>query len=212
MLLNLVKKDFLLIKKNVFIMMFAVIAIVLFFLWQAPALAGFPSFLLMVLYAEIILCQSVSMMEAKYPKASALVCAAPYSRSTFVAAKYVFALFIFAFCYIVYSLMALFVPKAGSLDLFTALAALLVIILLYGIYMPLEFKFGFEKTKFAFTITLFAATFGVSMLYGTHIKIDLSWLSAIPAVVQLLALVLINIAILAISMKASIRIYARKEL
>jgi ABC-2 type transport system permease protein len=212
MLLNLVKKDFLLIKKQVFIMMFAVVAVVLFIMWQAPVLAGFPSFLLMVLYAEIILCQSVSVMESKYPKASALLCAAPYSRNTFVAAKYVFALLIFVYCYIAYSLVTMVIPKAGAPDLFTVLAALLVNMLIYGIYMPLEFKFGFEKTKFAFTIILFAATFGVSMLYGSHIKIDLSWLAAIPAAVQLLALVLINIAILVISISASIRIYAGKEL
>jgi hypothetical protein len=212
MLLNLVKKDFLLIKKNAIIMMFAGIAVILYLLWRDPELSGFPAFFLLTLYTEIILCQSVSVVEAKYPKASALLCAAPYSRGVFVKAKYVFTLFIFAYCFIAYSLVALLVPKAGSPDLAATLAAFLLIMLVCGIYMPLEFKFGYEKTRFAFIIILFGVSFGMPMFYGAHINLDLRWLAAIPAAVQCLVLGLAGVAVLFLSMNASIRIFSKKEL
>lgn len=212
MLLSLVKKDFMLIKKNALIMMLFVFVIPLFVAWRVPILLGFPTLLLAVIYSEIILCQGVSIMEAKYPKASALLCAAPYSRSTVVKAKYVFALFIFIYCYIAYSLIALIVPQVGTPDLFTTLTVLLVVILLYGIYLPIEFKLGFQKTKFALMITVFVLSFGLPMLYGKNIKIDLSWLSIIPVIAQYLVLSVISITIVATSMAVSIRIYNKKEL
>lgn len=211
MLLNLVKKDFLLIKRSTIIMMFAVVAVALYLVWRAPELSGFPSFFLMTLYMEIILCQSVSVVEAKYPKAGTLLCAAPYSRGVVVKAKYVFTLFIFAYCFIAYSLVALFIPAAGSPDLTATLTAFLLIMLICGIYMPLEFKFGYEKTRVAFMIILFGITFALPML-NVHISLDLRWLAAIPAAVQYLVLGLAGVAILFVSMAASIRIYAKKEL
>lgn len=212
MLFHLVKKDFLLVKKYVLFMLLFTLAFPLFILWRAPVFVGFVSFLFTAIFTEFMLCQAVSQIEAKYPKTDALLCAAPYSRSCIVKAKYAFFLLIFVLCCLVYSIVSLVIPSVGVLNASTILLVLLLCAIPYSIYMPFQFKLGFEKTKFAFMIILFVLSFGMPAIYMANVRLDLSTLSAIPVIIQCLMLAVSAIAILCISMMVSIGIYAKKEL
>jgi ABC-2 type transport system permease protein len=212
MLLNLVKKDFLLTKKYAVVMLLVAVGIPLFILWRAPVFTGFVSFLFTIYFTEFLLCQSISLIEAKYPKADALLCAAPYSRGSIVKAKYAFFLLIFVLCYLVYSMVALIVPSVGTLNFSTILLGLLFCTIPYGIYMPFQLKLGYEKTKYAFMIILFALAFGTPVTYMANVKINLRVWTAIPAIVQCVVLAAAVIVILGISLMISVRIYTKKEL
>ena len=78
MLLHLVKKDFLIVKKYVLIMLVAAIAIPPVMLWRAPEYGGVMGFILSVIFAVFMLLQYVSLKEYQCPKASALLCAAHF--------------------------------------------------------------------------------------------------------------------------------------
>ena len=78
MLLHLVKKDFLIVKKYVLIMLVAAIAIPPVMLWRAPEYGGGMGFILSVIFAVFMLLQYVSLKEYQCPKASALLCAAHF--------------------------------------------------------------------------------------------------------------------------------------
>lgn len=215
MLLHLVKKDILIAKKIVFVAMLVVIAIPLLIMLAAPELAGFFPFLYMVVIGELLLLQAISQEEAKCPKAAALLCAAPYTRSDFVKAKYLFFLLIFAYCCIVHVLMMLVInQQPNSLDLTMMLVVLLVSVLIYGIYMPIEFKYGLVKAKFVFLIAIFSFSFGPTIFMDlfANITIDFSALAAIPSGVKNIVLTLASIAVFGISMMASTKIYSNKEL
>lgn len=214
MLLHLIKKDFLIAKKGVFVTMLLVIAMPLFIMLIAPSFSGFSLFLYMVALGELILLQTISQEEAKYPKAAALLCAAPYPRSTFVWAKYIFFILIFAYCYIIYTLMMLAVNQLNTLDLTAMLTVLLFSAIIYGIYMPIEFKYGLVKAKFVFMTAIFALGFGPAVFTNlfANIKVDFLVLAEIPPYMKNIVLLLASVAVFGISMMVSTKIFSEKEL
>ncbi|NHC42733.1 ABC-2 transporter permease [Bacillus sp. MM2020_1] len=212
MLLHLVKKDILLVKKYFLFTMLVVIAIPLFIMSRIPEFLGFNAFLIAVIFAEFMLYQYVSMAEMKYPKATALLCGTPYPRSMLVKARYAFLLLIFAYCYVAYTVVALFVPKVEYLTPLSILTALLILTILFGIYTPIQYKLGYEKTKYFFSIVIVVTPFILPALSKVDIKLNFSELSAMPMLAKYLILIVVVIAILCISLIVSIKIYSKKDL
>lgn len=216
MLLHLIKKDILLAKNLVLITMLIAIAIPLFFMFTIPFSTGLLPFLYMVILTEIILLQSISAMEAKSPKAPALLCATPYTRKTLVKAKYVFFILLFVFCYVVHTLLSLIVDPSNILDLTSVLAVLLFGTLVYGIYMPIEFKYGNVKARFVFMTLILVFSLGPMIFTNFLTDIDFSMLveriAAIPDIVKCVALTLLSAFTFIVSMAISMRIIANKEL
>lgn len=216
LMLHLIKKDILIAKGAVLISVVMVIALPSFFAFQAPFLAGTLSFLYMVGFVEIILLNNISWIESKSLKAPALLCAAPYTRMVFVRAKYLFFVFLFVVCYAVHSLMALFLDPSTILDLTSVLAVLLFGVVIYGIYMPIEFKYGNVKARLIFIVMIFMFSLGpiayTSFLADLDFSALSSLLAAIPGAVMCIILALLSAAVFAGSMALSTRIFAKKEL
>ncbi|MBW8350810.1 ABC-2 transporter permease [Bacillus sp. IITD106] len=212
MLLHLVKKDFLLVKKYLPLMMLLPIAIPLFVMWRVPELLGFGAFVISVIFTEFMLYQSVSLAEFKYPKAEALLCAVSYTRNEIVKARYVFLLLIFVYCSIAYEVLAVFVPKIEYLTMFNILTVLLISAILFGVYTPIQYKLGFERTKYFFSIIIIATPFVLPALMNSNISLDFKMFSALPPVIQYLGLTLLIIVILCVSVIVSSKIYVKKEL
>lgn len=129
MLLHLIKKDVLITKGHVLAIMVFIIAVPLFFFFYAPFPAGALSLLYMVAYTEVVLLQTVIETESKNQKASALLCAAPYTRKALVQAQYLFFVLRFLFCCIVHTLLAVVTDPANILNLTSVVA-----VLLFGVF------------------------------------------------------------------------------
>ncbi|MBZ9607530.1 ABC-2 transporter permease [Clostridium estertheticum] len=212
MLVHLVKKDILLIKKYLLLLVTFPFAIPLFMMIQPSQFWGLSAFLLSVIFSVFMLYQYVLMAEMKYPKAEALLCSTPYSRSSLVKARYAFLLLIFAYCCVAYNVLALLFVKIEYLTPYNYLIALLISVILFGVYTPVQYKFGFEKTKYFFMILIMGTPFLLTVLIKANIKLDFTVLSAMPILVQYLIPIVAIIAILFISMNISINIYSKKEL
>lgn len=212
MLLHLVKKDILLVKKYLLFMLLVVIAFPLFIMARNPEFLGFNTFLISVIFTEFMLYQYVSIAEMKYPKATALLCGTPYSRSMLIKARYAFLLLIFTYCYVAYTVLALFVPKVEYLTLLSILTALLISTILFGVYTPIQYKLGYERTKYFFSIVIVATPFILPALSNVDIRLDFIELSAMSLLTKCLILIVAVIAILCISLIVSIKIYSKKDL
>lgn len=212
MILNLVKKDFLLIKKYIFMMMLMIIAIPFFVMWRIPGLLGIVTFLIIVIFSEFILYQYILIEEMKYPKASALLCASPYLRRDIVIARYIFLLLIFIYCCIVYNIIAIFLLKTKYLTPVHMLAALLILVILFGIYTPIQYRFGYEKTKYFFYIIILITPFLMPTLGKMNISSAFMKAMELSAIFQSLILLILSILILIISVLLSVKIYAKKDL
>jgi len=212
MLLHLVKKDFLLIKKYLPLFIVLPFVIPIFVMIQASQLLGLGAFVLSVIYAVFMLYQYVLVAEMKYPKAEALLCSTPYSRSTIVKARYAFLLLMFAYSCLAYYVLALLFTKIEFLTPSSYLITMLILVILFGVYTPIQYKLGFEKTKYFFMIIIMVSPFLIAILAKSNIKFDFTALSAIPMNAQYLILIVAIIAILFISINVSIKIYSKKEL
>lgn len=218
MLLQLVKKDFLLIKKHLILLVILPFAAPLLILIQASHLIqlsqilGLISFVFSVIFSVFMFYQYVLMAEMKYPKAEALLCTTPYSRSTLVKARYAFLLLIFAYCCVAYNVLALLFVKMEFITPLSYLIVLLILVIIFGIYTPIQYKLGYEKTKYFFMILIMGSPLVLTLLIKVNIKVDFTGFSAMPMFIQYLIPIVAIIAVLFISITLSIKIYSKKEL
>lgn len=144
MLFALLKKDFLIVKKYVLIMLVVIALIPPVMRWRTPEFTGVFGFILSVIFGIFILLQYVSLKEYQFPKAATLLCATPFSRKAIVSSKYIFCMAIYAICCIVFELETLFLPGLGTSDIklfafmFLIVSVLSVFICQYSISLDMK--------------------------------------------------------------------------
>ncbi|XID93924.1 ABC-2 transporter permease [Paenibacillaceae bacterium WGS1546] len=213
MLYHLVKKDLLLAKKYWMILLIAAIVLPAFIHTKLMAGGEFPSFFLSTLFIVYLLFNSVSMAEDKF-RGAAYLCATPYTRKKLVIAKYMMIALLFLGCYLLYTLMALFGPiEMRLLNLYEFGLAILILDLAFGVIIPVQYRFGYEKSRYIFFFMIFITPFVMpNVIKGLqNSSIDLTVIP-ISQPVQGLLFVLLAFAIGAISLSLSIRIYASHDL
>jgi len=215
MLLYLVKKDLILTKKYLLLLLIFAIGIPIFLASEIDlSTAGFLEFFLSVFFVQYMLFNTVSMAEDKY-KGSALLCATPYTRNALVKAKYLFSLLVFLTSYIVYTLTVLLAPiDMEMLNIFTLGISLLSITVFWGIIIPLQYQFGYQRIKYIAWPLVFMSFFIlpaiVKWMQSNNISLQLPL--PFPPVIQDLVPIFLALVIGFVSMNVSVHIYARKAL
>ena len=138
MVLTLLKKDFLIVKKYVRIMLACIILIPPVMRWRTPEFTGVLGFILSVIFAVAMLLQYVSLKEYQFPKAAALLCAAPFTRKAMVLSKYLFCMVIYGICCVVFKLETLVIPGLGTADMALFAMMFLVTAVFIGLYLPVQ--------------------------------------------------------------------------
>jgi ABC-2 type transport system permease protein len=211
MLLNLIKKDILIVKKYVLIMLVAAVLIPPFMLWRAPEYTGVLGFMLSVIFCVFMLLQYVSLKEYQFPKAATLLCATPFSRKMIVLSKYIFCISIYVACCIIYAIETLVVPGLGTVDVTLFLLMFLVTSVFIGIYLPVQYKLGYEKTKFAFVVVIMASPFILPTLMKME-NVNLNFLSMFSPLIVYTSVLLFSLIFLIVSVILSIKIYSGADL
>lgn len=210
MLLQLVKKDFLIVKKYVLLMAAVCILFPIFLLWRMPEFAGILGFVLVTVFSILMLLQYVSLKETQYPKASTLLCALPFSRKNIVLSRYIFCIAIYFACCLIFGIEALLFPTLQSVSYRVPIVLFLLVSLCLSIYLPIQYKVGYEKTKLFFTVLIMATPVGFAQLMKSGI--NLKFLSNIHPALLLLGSLIISALLLIISSIVSIKIYRKTEL
>lgn len=212
MLLHLVKKEFLIVKKYVLIMLAVIIVTPPFMFWKTPEeYGGMMGFILSVIFSVFMLLQYVSLKEYQSPKASALLCSAPFPRSLLVISKYIFCMLIYGACCLIFGFETMVVPQLGSLQMDALALLFLVTAVAVGFYLPVQYKLGYEKTRFVFFFVIMASPVIVSALLKMG-NINLDALLIAPPIFVYGGMFLAGIIILAVSAHLSIRIYNKADL
>ena len=211
MLFHLVKKEFLIVKKYVLIMLIAAILIPPVMRWRTPEFAGTFGFILSVIFSIFMLLQYVSLKEHQFPKAAMLLCAAPFSRSIMVLSKYIFCIVIYVACCIIFGIETLLIPGLGTSGIELFILMFFVTSVVIGIYLPIQYKLGYEKTKFAFAVIIVASPFILPMLMRMD-TVNLDFFVAIPAYIVYGGVFAGGFIILVLSSMLSIKIYNETDL
>lgn len=211
---HLIKKDFMLIRNYWIFTVILIFGIPLFLQWQKPDMMGFAAFMTMVIFSVYTPLQSVAIAEAKDPKAIAFLCATPYTRSDVVKARYAFLLVLFIFCCFAYTILSLLVPQIETIRLFDIVLGLLILTIIFGVYMPLQYKLGYEKMKYVLMFILFATAFLVPSIIKIIVKagIGLSIFNELPLMVSQAGFVTMIFIVASLSLTISINTFQRKEL
>ena len=212
MLFSLVKKDFLIVKKYVAIMLIISFVIPPVMVWRTPEASGAMGFTLSVIFSIFMLTQYVSLKEYQYPKATTLLCAAPYPRKMVVLSKYCFCLIIYAVCCVTFGIDTLIFPALGNFDVKMAAMIFLVITVLLSAYFPALYKLGYEKTKFAFVIIIMASPVLFAFLFKPENAIKFDFLNAVPAVMITVLSIIIGFVVYFISALLSIKFFEKRDL
>ena len=211
MLLALLKKDFLIVKKYVLIMLLFIFLIPPFMRWRTPEFTGVLGFVLSVIFAVFMLLQYVSLKEYQSPKAATLLCATPFTRKAMVLSKYIFCMAIYVICCIAYEIETLVIPGLGTADITMFALIFLVTALFIGVYLPVQYKLGYEKTKFAFVVVIMASPIILPLLMRMD-GLNLGFLSMLSPYLICGGIVLIGFVFLAISASLSVKIYTKADL
>lgn len=217
MVANLVRKDFLLVKKMAAAFLAVSILVPIILMVNAAQMAGIEiiSCLYMVILTEILFMQSVAMEEEKSPKAVALLCAAPYSRKSYIIARYLCYLILYGACLAIYSMIAVIYPRFDYLNITEALTVFLISTVLYGIYTPIVIRYGATKGQLVLSAAILLISMGPAFLVrlfhpDLHHVIELLEGSSIFMIAIIVGIS--GVVIFTLSMILSIRIFSRKEL
>lgn len=211
MIFNLIKKDILIVKKYVLIMFAAAVLIPPFMLWRAPEYTGILGFMLSVIFCVLMLLQYVSLKEYQFPKAATLLCATPFSRKMMVLSKYIFCIAVYIACCVIYAIETLLIPALGTVNVTMFFLMLFVTSLFIGVYLPLQYKIGYEKTKFAFVVVIMASPFILPQLMKME-NVKLNFLSAFPPLLVCGSALVFSWIILIVSVVLSMKFYGETDL
>lgn len=206
-LYSLIKKDFILAKDNLVIVFLLACGIPIFINRQLDNInSSFISFFIMVLYSQYILYNKISLTEDKFKGASYLT-ATPYTRELLVKSRYLFIFIVFLMCCIIYTAVSIFsiLPRLNNL---TLSMSLLVLTSFFSVILPLQYKFGYEKTKFIIWSIVFFSPFAIPTILNQLSKLNINLEFSFNEPI----LYLLSVIIGYVSMKISINIYYKKDL
>lgn len=209
MLFSLVKKDFLIVKGYVGIMLITSFLIPPVMLWRTPKAGGALGFTLAVIFSTFMLVQYVSLKEHQYPEATTLLCALPYPRKMIVLSKYCFCFIIYAACCMIFGIDTLIFPQLGTFDIRTAAIIFLIITIILSLYFPVLYKMGYERTKFVFVIIIMASPVVFAFLFQPENAERFHVLDTIPTTAIVVTGISISLFALSLSAILSIRFFEK---
>ena len=205
---TLIKKDFMLLKKYalfIIVILFALPAALAAKSSEVNLVQSTLAFAFEVIYSEFLICRYLAMKEYQYPKAASFLCTLPYTRNMQIASKYLIYFIVFVFCCGAYWIDTLFVPNLVKLNSELIIPVLFAASVLYSIYMPVQYQFGYDKSKLIFTFLLIAFPL---LIANTNMTTVMEILSEITFPVMLIS----ASAALALSVMVSVKIFNGKEL
>lgn len=204
----LIKKDFILLRKYALFIIVIVIALPIALATKSDEANIFQSILAFafeVIYSEFLICRYLSMKEYQYPKAAGFLCTLPSTRTMQVISKYLIFFIVFVFCCLTYWIDTFFVPNLTKFDMELAVPVLFITSILYSVYMPVQYQFGYDKSKLIFMFLLIAFPL---LIANVNITVVMEILSKITFPIMLI----LTLVVLLLSVLASVRIFDGKEL
>ena len=211
MLLSLVKKDFILVKKYALFMAAICFLLPVFFLSRLPEFAGPLAFFISVVYSIFLLLQYVFLKEYQSPKAALLLCASPYPRRLMVLGKYVFCLILYAASSLIYWINTQIFPGLVRFHWEMAVLIFFMVTIFYSVYIPLEYRLGFERTKFITMFIIMACPFAAPFIFQKGAVIQ-RYIELLPPMLFYGALLFVSLAAMVISACLSVCFYEHTDL
>ena len=103
-------------------------------------------------------------------------------------------------------------PLQGMLSIGLVSGMFLVFSIFIGIFLPVQFKFGYDKTKFIFMLIIMFSPILIPQLAKIGTGFPLNFISSIAPIILNAVVVLASILLLTVSSVISIKILENKDL
>lgn len=160
------------------------------------------------MYSSLV---TISLTDLKYPKFTRLLCATPYLRNSIVFSRYLFFFFEYIGIVLILEVESAFFPGIQQVGFSDIIKIFLVVAVFLGVYFPLQYKFGYEMTKYILMALVLIGTL-YSNYIGKFIIKHFSGLLNNTSLLTLFVCVISSGIILSISIWISIAIFKAKEL
>ena len=129
-----------------------------------------------------------------------------------VLSKYIFCILIYLACCLIFGIETLIFPQLRSIGYKVPILLFMVVSLFLGVYLPAQYKLGYEKTKLFFVVLIMASPF----IFAQSLKIENSFITNILDNINPVFLVtcsmIASFLILIVSSAISVRIYKKADL
>lgn len=166
--------------------------------------------LLSSFYCFFMMFSKIGLIEDKY-KSEQYILISPVSRKMIVLSKYILFLLIFVVCILAYSVDSCIFGQLNKPEFSSVSTAFLFISIFMGIYIPLEFKVGYENVKFYLMLIIILTPICVGALGKGMTQESAQKVSAIFESISPFFTVF-AVVIIVISFIVSCRIYEKKDL
>ena len=213
MLIHLVLKDFLIVKKYVLLVLLVAVAVPPFLLWRNPELASVLGLVFSIVFGVLMPLMYLGEKENKYANATLLLAATPYPRKWMVVSNLVSLLMLCA-CTLIFWLETLFFPNLGGFNAPVSAVLFFVVAIFLSLYLPLQYKIGYERTKYTFVFVIMATPILTGALDGMpELGAALrALMNALTPSVFFAGMLLLSLALLTASACLSVRFYERADL
>lgn len=213
----LFRKDCILVKKQILFMFLFQMVVTPFLLSRmegSGVIGGYLIFFLVQYISVLVIQNSISVVETADERAISYLCTLPYKRTGFVREKYFMDIvLVVAYC-VIYFVEEKFLTIVPKLELWMCAVCILIVFMYRAVYIPLEYKFGYEKTKYTTTIFGLLVPFGLSALLSKLNVTDemIIRFEAISEMEALFAVVLCIVFVTGVSMFIASKIFREKDL
>ena len=114
-------------------------------------------------------------------------------------------------CCIIFGIETLLIPGLGAFDVKLCMLMFLVVSVFIGIYLPVQYKLGYEKTKFAFVVVIMVPPFIFPQLLKMK-SLNLDFFAKVSPFAVYSSIIAFSLIILTVSSLLSIKIYDDKDL
>ena len=213
MILHLVKKDCIIAKNYVAAVILIGVGLPVLLVWKQPQMLEVFEIQGAVFISSVAFNLAVSEKENMYPKATALLCTTPYNRGKLVEEKYLLYFLIYLFCCVVFRIEMQVIPQLAAVDFVrSAVIVFWIQVICMGIFLPIQYRFGYEKTKLFAMLLVVAGPVLMSVANSVVVPVTVTQsYSAVPGVMYIVLWV-IGGALWLFSMFVSKKIFSSIDL
>lgn len=205
-MLNILKKDLLLIKDRLFINTVLIFCVMLYLSYKITN--GFLVFFVLIFFLEYLVFYSAMQTEEKY-KGNIYLCATSYTCSKLLLSKYIFYNIILFASVALSFLFTLFNSKSSSISFSQIAIIFFVQNIACAVSLPLIYKYSFEKLSFL--ITSLNILLPLMTMFGLRKVLDQELYNHINGF-YILGLILLTFLLSSISYALTKKIYLKKDL
>lgn len=211
---NLIKKDYLIVKK-VWLGTMVIAVLIPAFLSSVAGDMNIPAGITLTVMSTllaVILFSSIDEEEEKYPKAAALMSTIGYSREIQVIKRFVLMLIVFLYSAIVYFVESLLITELGGITIMSLAISILVFTIIASLYLALTTLLGLRAGRYIVMFVILLISLGPTIISKLNVKIHISFIDVPDYRVLSIIMIALSGIIYFSALKISIKAYNKKEL